>query len=144
MAEKMLSKTELGALSQAARAVSKHAWSPHSGFTVGSAVMDTSGRVHVGCNVESDCYGLTQCAERAAVTAAIAAGVRPGEMLAACVYVPGPRALPPCGACRQVLAEMLSEKAPVYSVCDSDDALCWGRAELLPDAFLMKDHQSAG
>lgn len=127
----------LASLWQAARLVSARAYSPHSGFQVGAAVLDEQGRVHRGCNVESDSYGLTQCAERNALGAAVAAGVRQGQMTALVIYVPGERPLPPCGACRQVMMELLAEDALVVSMCDSRQRISWRCGELMPDAFRM-------
>lgn len=132
-----LDDTVLAALGNAARQASAHAYSPHSGFLVGAAVLDDQGRVHIGCNVESDSYGLTQCAERNALGAAIAAGVGKGQMTALLVYLPGEQPLPPCGACRQVMMELLSAEAQVVSVCDSGQSLSWRCDELMPDAFRM-------
>jgi cytidine deaminase len=120
-----------------ARQASGNAYAPYSGFRVGAVVVDSSGSRHAGCNVESDSYGLTQCAERNAVAAAIAAGVRKGEMVSVLVYVPGERVFPPCGGCRQVLVEMLAEHALIVSCCDNDEILEWTRERLLPDAFTM-------
>ncbi len=128
---------QLEQLRLAACAASSNAWSPHSGFKVGAAVADADGNVHVGCNVESDSYGLTQCAERNALSAAIVAGVHKGSMPLLVVYVPGDRALPPCGACRQVMMELLAPDARVISSCDGDHVLEWRRGELMPDAFTM-------
>ena len=126
------------ALRQAAMQVSAHAYSPHSGFQVGAAVLDSQGRVHRGCNVESDSYGLTQCAERNAVGAAVAAGVVKGQLTALVIYVPGDQPLPPCGACRQVMMELLSPDAQVTSLCDGDERLDWRCDQLMPDAFRME------
>lgn len=123
------------ALREAAREAGGNAWAPHSGLRVGAALRERGGAVHLGCNVESDSYGLTQCAERNAVAAGIASGARPGEFDAILIYVPGPRALPPCGACRQVLVEQLAADALVVSCCDSEEYFAWRGDALLPDAF---------
>ena len=87
---------------RAVRAAS-HTYSPYSGFPVGAAVMTSSGRVFTGCNVENASYGLTVCAERAAVLAAVAAGHR--RLRAVAVAAGRGQAARPCGACLQVLAE---------------------------------------
>lgn len=86
-----------------ARAVQPHAYAPASRFRVGAAVLGDDGRIYVGCNVENASYGLTVCAERAAVCAAVAAGVRALRAVAVATDLVEPAR--PCGACRQVLAE---------------------------------------
>jgi cytidine deaminase len=93
----------LDELAAAARAVQRHAYAPASRFPVGAAVLADGGRVFSGCNVENASYGLTICAERAAVCAAVAAGVRAIRAVAVATDAREPAR--PCGACRQVLAE---------------------------------------
>jgi len=88
----------------AARAVRPRAHAPYSRFTVGAAVRDEAGRIHVGCNVENASYGLTVCAERNALAAAVAAGARAVRAVAVATGTRPPSS--PCGACRQVLAEL--------------------------------------
>lgn len=87
----------------AARDVRRHAYVKASGFSVGAAVLAEDGRMFVGCNVENASYGLTICAERAAVCAAVAAGAR--ALVAVAVATDLDEPARPCGACRQVLAE---------------------------------------
>jgi cytidine deaminase len=99
---KNVSPARWNALLVAARDVRRHAHAPYSRFSVGAAVLDERGRIHVGCNVENASYGLTVCAERNAVAAAVAAGAR---HIRAVVVVTSTVASP-CGACRQVLAEL--------------------------------------
>lgn len=90
-------------LQLAARAAAANAHAPYSHFHVGAAVLDAEGRVFAGCNVENASFGLTLCAERAAVCAAVTAGSR--SLRAVAVYTATEALTPPCGACRQVLAE---------------------------------------
>ena len=93
----------------AARAVRARAHAPYSRFRVGAAVLDERGRIHAGCNVENASYGLTVCAERNAIAAAVAAGAR--RILA--VAVVSSDAVTPCGACRQVIAQLASAATAV-------------------------------
>ena len=85
--------------------------------------------------MENASFGLTQCAERAALTAAISDGVAPGSLETLLVYTPGKTAHPPCGACRQVMHELMSEDSLVISGCDGDETKTWTQSEYLPDPF---------
>ncbi|MGD0814263.1 MAG: cytidine deaminase [Verrucomicrobiota bacterium] len=118
-----------------ARAAMKCAYAPYSNFQVGAAVLLRDGRIFTGCNVENASYGLTICAERNAIFAAVAASA--GKPAIVAVAVVNRRGVPcsPCGACRQVIAEF------------GPDAVVWylGAAgiasrsmrELLVDGFVL-------
>ena len=90
-------------LLQRASASRLNAHAPYSHFQVGAALLSSDGRVFTGCNVENLSYGLTICAERNAVFAAVAAGVR--EFTAIAIVADTREPISPCGACRQVMAE---------------------------------------
>lgn len=79
------------------------AYAPYSGFAVGAALLGIDGRVFIGCNVENLSLGLTQCAERVALGAAVAAGCTAFHAVAVVADTQEP--VSPCGACRQVLSE---------------------------------------
>jgi cytidine deaminase len=106
-----LGAAQARALVSAARQVRANALAPYSNFAVGAAVLDDRGRIHTGCNVENASYGLTVCAERNAVAAAVAAGAR--RIVAVAVVTAAKPPASPCGACRQVLAEVAADDAVV-------------------------------
>lgn len=88
-------------------AARSRAWAPYSHLTVGAALRASDGRVFTGCNVENASYGLTMCAERSAVYAAVSDGARGFDA----IVVASEDGLTPCGACRQVLAEFAPDLA---------------------------------
>lgn len=114
-----------------ARAVMANAYAPYSKFHVGAAIEAEDGSVHVGCNVENASYGLTICAERMAVGAAVAAGKRQLVRLAVATAVEPPAT--PCGACRQLLAEFGLDLEIIAAGPASERR--WRLRELLPEAF---------
>src|ERR1700687_5862707 len=97
-----------------ARDVAAHAYVPYSRFRVGAALRDAHGSVYVGCNVESASYGLTICAERNAIFAAIAAGAELPSPALAVTCLEADQPFTPCGSCRQVMAEPLRPDALNY------------------------------
>lgn len=128
-------------LLERAHEAAEHAYAPYSGFRVGAALLGDDGSIHVGCNVENASYGLTICAERSALAAAVARGVRRFRMLA--LSTEGEEAASPCGACRQVLAEFGLD-LPIVSGTTSGDRRRWELRELLPAPFLRDAVEDAG
>ena len=118
-------------LIDAALTIRKNAYAPYSHFLVGAAVRTKTGRIFTGVNVENASYGLTLCAERAAIVQAVTAGEREFSSLAVAVEASFPAA--PCGACRQVLAEFGVQE---IILCTTDKQIkVFSLADLLPDAF---------
>lgn len=126
---------DIEALLEAARAVRERAWAPYSRFRVGAALCTHDGRVFCGCNIENASYGLTQCAERNAFAAAIAAGVRPGEFAALVVVADTEHPIAPCGACRQVMLELGGVALPVLLANLGTARTATTAGALLPEAF---------
>ena len=106
-----MNKKEIGQLIRAAVAASRKAHAPYSKFHVGAALLTGKGSLFTGCNVENASYGLTICAERNAVFAAVAAGQKKFKAIA--IVADGAGKPYPCGACRQVLAEFCGPDFPV-------------------------------
>ena len=122
-------------LVQAATEAQANAYAPYSGFKVGAALQDTEGRIFVGANVENASYGLTNCAERVALGAAIAAGARKFDRLVVVSEASPPSA--PCGACRQVLSEMAADV--VGEAVGPSGSRRWMMGDLMPDPFGAED-----
>ncbi len=114
-----------------ARKAQAMAYAPYSKFRVGAALESVSGTVYYGCNVENASYGLTVCAERAAVAAAVMDGAHRFRRLVVAAEVDPPAS--PCGACRQVLAEFGMD-LEIMAVGPTQRRQ-WTMRELLPDAF---------
>jgi len=121
----------------AAHTASENAYSPYSGARVGACVLDEGGNVYSGCNVENASYGLTQCAERNALAAAINAGMKPGTAHTMLIFATGFEVLAPCGACRQVMSELMADDAVVISCHSETEFLSWSIGDLLPDSFVL-------
>lgn len=103
------------------------AYAPYSSFHVGAAVQDAQGNIFTGCNVENLSFGLTICAERAAIATAVAAGSR--DLRAVVVVADTDTPISPCGACRQVMAEFgITE----IRLCNRREHLDFSLEQLLP------------
>jgi cytidine deaminase len=120
----------------AARAASRHSYSPYSNFAVGAALRFADGSVVTGTNIENASYGLALCAEAVAVSKAMADGVR-GGLEAVAVTGPGADPITPCGRCRQVLNELaqLGGSDPEVLCVGPDTVRKVRLSDLLPDAF---------
>ncbi len=116
-----------------AREAAQKAYSPYSGYKVGSAVLTSSGKVFTGCNVENASYSLTLCAERTAIFKAVSEGCKDFEAIA--VYVDSEEIFPPCGACRQVMAEFNPTLKIIYG--NNRQTHSTDLQTLLPGAFTL-------
>jgi cytidine deaminase len=105
------------------------AYAPYSNFKVGAALLAEDGRVFLGCNVENLSYGMTICAERVAIGAAVAAGVTKFQGVAVVADTAVP--ISPCGACRQVLSEF---GVPEAALANSNEHVVFSMDQLLPRA----------
>mgnify|MGYP000915378773 FL=1 len=118
-----------------AKSASEKAYAPYSGYKVGAALLCSDGTVFTGCNVENASYSLTICAERNAVFQAVASGQR--DFLALAIYVDGEVLFPPCGACRQVLAEFNPNLHILYA--NRLGSILSDLDTLLPQAFTLSE-----
>lgn len=134
-----LTKDEEKALLDAAQQVREHSYSPYSKFKVGAAVLTEDGRIFQGTNIENSSYGLTVCAERNAMFAAVGAGARRLRALALVTQkVPGAAFNSPCGACRQVMSEFMPPNTPILiAVLDKDKRIVYRKTlrDLMPYPF---------
>jgi homotetrameric cytidine deaminase len=127
----------LASLLDEARRAALHSYSPYSGFRVGAALKLTNGETVTGTNVENVSYGLTICAERAALVRAVSQFGPEIRIEAVAIANLNGSASPPCGACRQVLAEFIQPEAPVVFPA-ADGVRTMAFSALLPLAFEMK------
>lgn len=135
---KELSLDEQTKLLQIAREAVKNAYAPYSEFRVGAAVLTERDNIFSGCNIENASYGLTICAERAAICSAVAnEGGNHMKIRAICVVSDKDIICPPCGACRQVIYEFGPNAIVIFR---GRDGLVSARAtELLPHGFVSYD-----
>lgn len=133
MNEKDLCKAAIDAM--------KNAYVPYSGYRVGAALMTEDGKFFTGCNIENAAYSPTVCAERTAFFNAISSG----ERAFAAIAVAGGKdgiisgSFPPCGVCRQVMAEFCSPDFTVLVVTGEESYKKYSLNELLPEAFTPKN-----
>ena len=132
----MPAKFDAKKLLKQARAMRKRAYAPYSKYTVGAALLGKSGTVYLGCNVENASYGLAICAERNAIAQAIAQGER--DFVGIAISAAGPAPVPPCGMCRQTLAEFLRADAPVVCENARGKRAEWTVSGLLPHMFTKR------
>jgi cytidine deaminase len=103
-------------LIEAAKRAYQHAYVPYSKFPVGAAILLDDGTIHTGANIENASYGLTLCAERTCLAHAYSVGVKKEDIVMMAIAVPQSHQVSPCGACRQVMRELVPLNTPVYLV----------------------------
>ena len=124
--------------------MTKRSYVPYSHFHVGAALLDKSGKVWTGCNIENAAYGPSNCAERTAVFKAVSEGAREFEAIA---IVGGPEDdagnpqikdfCPPCGVCRQVLSEFCDRNFKIILANGKGEQKVFTLGELLPESFTL-------
>ena len=110
-------------------------YSPYSKFKVGAAILMKDGTYILGCNVENSSYGLSICAERNALFQMVAKGYKKGDALAMCIIGQTDTPISPCGACRQVMEELLSRDCKIILANLKNDVKEMTIDELLPYSF---------
>jgi cytidine deaminase len=131
MAEEDTSPDELR---EAAFAAMMNAYAPYSKFRVGAAIRTSTGEIVSGCNVENAVYGEALCAERVAVAAAVARGMKEFAEIAIASESDDPA--PPCGSCRQTMSEFAPDLL-VTSYAKNGKQATWRLGDLLPEAFAL-------
>lgn len=125
--------TDDEALIEAALRVRRNAYAPYSNFAVGAALLAEDGRIYVGANVENAAYPEGLCAEAAALGALVAAGAR--RIVAAAVASAGAEPCPPCGGCRQKLAEFAGPEMPMHLATQEGARQTLSLGSLFPQSF---------
>lgn len=118
----------------AACLVQKNAHAPYSGALIGAAVLMADGRIFTGCNVENASYGGTVCAERVAIFKAVSEGAQK-DIKEVLVVSDAEKPWPPCGFCRQVIAEFGNESTLVHTANLQGKMKTFKFGELFPEAF---------
>lgn len=132
----MYDKNKLLDMALVARSVS---YAPYSKFKVGAAILLSNGKYITGCNVENASYGLSNCAERTALFKMISEGYTKADVIAFCITGESENVIIPCGACLQVMNELLSDDTPILLTNIRRDMKELTLKELLPYRFDEKD-----
>lgn len=123
-----------------AKKASKNAYVPYSKFQVGASLLTKDGTIYTGCNIENASYGLANCAERTCLFTAYAKGIRKDDIVAFAIYSPCKHLVSPCGACRQVMVELLNANCKVFiGYDDNKNILETSVKELMPYSFTSED-----
>lgn len=126
---------EIQELIQSAKTAADKAYAPYSKFKVGAALLTATGKIFSGCNVENSAYGLSICAEQVAVVKAVSSGEAKFKILV--IFTPTEGLTPPCGACRQILAEF-NPRIEVILVNKKGEMKALNMNKLLAEPFSLK------
>lgn len=111
----------------------KNAYAPYSGKLIGAAVLMDNGKIYGGCNVENASYGGTVCAERTAIFKGISDGAK--KIKEVLVVSSEKNPWPPCGFCRQVIAEFASPETPIHLTNPQGQSRSFKFIDIFPEAF---------
>ena len=117
----------------------KNAYAPYSNFQVGAAVELKNGKTVIGSNIENASYGLTNCAERSALFSVYSMGFRKEDIVRILIVGDTKTPVSPCGACRQVISELMEKDSEVVLTNLNKDCLIYKVSELLPYSFTEGD-----
>lgn len=131
-----ISRESLLKLVNEALKILPNSYAPYSNIHVASAILAESGRIYLGVNVENSSYGLTICAERSAISAMITNGDRKPVAIAIVTDLEEP--IPPCGACRQVIAEFNPEAVLIMYSAKTHNYIVKNLKEIFPQPFIVK------
>ena len=124
---------------KAVKLAQSRAYAPYSNFKVGAAILMKDGTIVHGCNVENASYGLSNCAERSALFSLVSQGLNPKDIVSITVIGDTDGPISPCGACRQVMYELLPKDAKVILTNQKGDVLEMTKESLLPYGFDLKE-----
>ena len=126
-------------LIERAKEARKLSYSPYSRFPVGAALLTKDGKVYLGANIENASYPLCMCAERNAIYQSYLDGVRKDDIVAIAIVADTPNPCSPCGACRQVISELLRMDADIIMTNLKDETTVVKVKDILPFAFSEED-----
>lgn len=116
----------------------KHAYAPYSHYHVGACVLTKDGKTFIGANIENASFGATNCGERSAIFAAYSHGYRKADIEAIAIVTDGDRVAAPCGICRQVLSELITDTTPII-LSNGKETVLETVSSLLPFRFTSED-----
>lgn len=135
----MISKEDIQKMYEQALQARKNSYSPYSKFKVGAAILLDNNNIIVGTNIENSSFGLTSCAERNALFSAISQGYKKENIKALLVVANTDAPCSPCGACRQVISELMNQESDVILTNTKNDIKMFKVKELLPFSFSKDD-----